>query len=78
MKTAISIPDRLFKKADKTAKLLGISRSNLYQKALKEYIDNISPQDITRKLDAVYSFEESKLDDSIFNLQYNSLDKENW
>ena len=38
MKTAISIPDPLFKKADKLAKKRKISRSELYRQALAAYV----------------------------------------
>ena len=38
MKTAISLPDDLFKSADALAGRLGVSRSQLYQEALAEYL----------------------------------------
>ncbi len=38
MKTAISIPDKLFAEAEREAKRLGISRSKLYQSALENMI----------------------------------------
>jgi metal-responsive CopG/Arc/MetJ family transcriptional regulator len=39
MKTAISIPDDIFKAADVAAKRLGISRSELFVRAVKEMLD---------------------------------------
>jgi metal-responsive CopG/Arc/MetJ family transcriptional regulator len=39
MKTAISIPDLLFDEAEKLAQRLGMSRSELYAKALAAYIE---------------------------------------
>ena len=38
MKTAISIPDKLFAAAEREAKRRGVSRSKLYQTALEEMI----------------------------------------
>ncbi len=55
MKTAISIPDDLFVLAEKTAKKLGIPRSQLFAKALEEFIQNHSKEKITEKLNEVYS-----------------------
>ena len=39
MKTAISLPDDLFKLADEFAQTHGLSRSELYATALREYLD---------------------------------------
>lgn len=38
MKTAVSIPDDVFKKAERLAKRLKRSRSRLYADALREYV----------------------------------------
>jgi metal-responsive CopG/Arc/MetJ family transcriptional regulator len=38
MKTAISLPDRLFDEAEAIAKELGLSRSKLIQTALEEFL----------------------------------------
>ncbi|TGN17388.1 ChpI protein [Leptospira idonii] len=53
MKTAISIPDDLFILAEKTAKKLGIPRSQLFAKALEEFIQNHSKDYITARLNQV-------------------------
>lgn len=55
MKTAISIPDTLFNEAEITAKQLGLARSQLYVKAIKEFIEQHNKDRITKKLDALYS-----------------------
>ena len=54
MKTAISIPDRVFFEAEKTAQYLGISRSALYLNALMEYLKKTNRKNITQKLNEVY------------------------
>ena len=38
MKTAISLPDDLFDSADELAQQLGVSRSELYARAVAEYL----------------------------------------
>lgn len=53
MKTAISIPDDLFAEADRLARELGTSRSQLYSRAIREFIERHSPDRVTASLNAV-------------------------
>ena len=53
MKTAVSIPDVLFQRADELAHRTGKSRSQLYQEALVEYLDRRAPSAITAALNSV-------------------------
>jgi metal-responsive CopG/Arc/MetJ family transcriptional regulator len=55
MKTAISLPDRLFFEAEETAKNLGISRNTLYLNALLDYLEKNNRKNITEKLNEVYN-----------------------
>jgi len=55
MKTAISIPDQLFNDAEVTAKQLGLARSQLYVKAIKEFIEHHNKDKITEKLNDIYT-----------------------
>jgi len=59
MKTAISIPDTLFNEAEITAKQLGLARSQLYVKAIREFIEHHNKDKITQKLNALYSHAEN-------------------
>ena len=54
MKTAISIPDELFQDVERTAQQLGISRSELFARAARFYLDRHSPDEIRRSYDAGY------------------------
>lgn len=54
MKTAISIPDNLFDAAEKVARRLGISRSELYQRAVARYLEQHGSDVIREALDNVY------------------------
>ncbi len=62
MKTAISIPDQLFNEAEKTAKSMGIPRSQLYTKAIEAFLDNRKQSNLTEKLNEIYGKSNSKSD----------------
>lgn len=53
MKTAISVPDEVFKQADRLARRQGQSRSQLYSAAVREYVARHAPDDVTDALDRV-------------------------
>ena len=69
MKTAISLPDELFARAEQLAARLGIARSRLYALALSEYVDRHTSSSVTQQLNAIYADEESELDDGLRRLQ---------
>jgi len=54
MKTAISLPDTLYSDADKIAQSMGIPRSQLFVKALEEFIIHHKNETITERLNTVY------------------------
>ena len=62
MKTAISLPDSIFLEAEETARNMGITRSMLFHNALTEYLKKHNHQNITEKLNEVYSAEYYKED----------------
>lgn len=80
MKTAISIPDSLFDAAERLARRLGVSRSELYQRAVHSYIEKHRAEGVTESLNALYETEgvSSRLDPVIENLQCASIAKEDW
>lgn len=53
MKTAVSIPDDLFRQADELARRLGKSRSEVYREALTDYVARREPGAVTRALDEI-------------------------
>ncbi len=53
MKTAVSIPDELFHRADELAGRLGKSRSEIYREALSDYVARREPGAITEALDEI-------------------------
>jgi metal-responsive CopG/Arc/MetJ family transcriptional regulator len=78
MKTAISLPDQLFRLAETAARRLRMSRSELYATALKEFLERRESSKITERINRVYSKESSKLDPALHSAQMHSLEKEDW
>lgn len=52
MKTAVSVPNDVFEKAERLAKREGRSRSDVYSSALREYVARHSPDELTASIDA--------------------------
>ena len=78
MKTAISIPDKLFKEVDATARRLGMSRSELFSKAVAVYIEQHRARRVTAALDRVYAANGSTLEPALSDLQRRSVDGDGW
>jgi len=78
MKTAISIPNSIFEAAEKLSKRFGISRSQLYAKAVTEYLRDHQKDGLTEKLNEIYEKESSELDPICHALQFSSLQKDEW
>lgn len=75
MKTAISIPERVFHSAEQLAHRLGVSRSALYAKAVAELIEKHRDDLVTSRLNEIYGVgaENPSLDQEITLLQHRSL-----
>jgi metal-responsive CopG/Arc/MetJ family transcriptional regulator len=79
MKTAISIPDNLFEAAEKVARRLGISRSELYQRAVARYLEQQSGDVVREALDTVYGKQANRdLDPLIKAAGEHIITDENW
>jgi antitoxin MazE6 len=78
MKTAISIPDSIFRKAEELSEHLGVSRSALFTRAIKDLIDRYQDERITEQLNAVYLSEPSSLEPALAKLARKSLRKMPW
>ena len=55
MKTAISIPDDVFAEAERLARRLKTSRSELYSRALREFVARHGSEHVTETLDRLYA-----------------------
>jgi metal-responsive CopG/Arc/MetJ family transcriptional regulator len=78
VKTAISLPDPIFEEAEALAQHLGVSRSELYTKALRAYLQRYSRARTLSKLNEVYAEESSELDPVMAKMQFMSLPHEDW
>jgi hypothetical protein len=78
MKTAVSVPDPIFRAGERAAKKLGMSRSQLYATALAEFVRTRMPSDVKERLDAVYAAQDSTLDPALDALQRDALEPETW
>lgn len=78
MKTAISIPDKVFNSADLLAKKLKVSRSELYTKAIEEFVAEHARTSVREKLDQVYATESSAMDPSLARAQAAAITREDW
>jgi metal-responsive CopG/Arc/MetJ family transcriptional regulator len=53
MKTAISIPDKIFRDAERLSRRLKKSRSQIYAEAVTEYVARHDPDAVTEAMDRV-------------------------
>jgi hypothetical protein len=68
----------VFQAAEEISRRLGISRSELYAKAVAAFITSHRSQGIREKLDAIYAEEDSRLDPVLATWQSLSLSREDW
>lgn len=78
MKTAVSIPDRIFSRAERFAHQRKMSRSALFTVAVTEYLDQHCEEDVTEKLNQLYASEEASLDSGLVEAQVLSIAEEQW
>ena len=80
MKTAISIPDAVFKSGELLASRLRVSRSELYAKALKAFLEEHRDDLVRSRLNEVYGLEaaSSALDSGLALLQRRSIGRGRW
>ncbi|MBI5181667.1 MAG: CopG family transcriptional regulator [Nitrospirae bacterium] len=65
MKTAISVPDEIFKKADEAAKEYNYSRSELFTLAVKEFLEKIKSKRLLEAINDAYSEPETSEETSL-------------
>ena len=52
MKTAISIPDETYARAEDRAAELGLSRSEFFTRAIRRYLEQLDAESVTDQIDA--------------------------
>lgn len=78
MKTAISIPDELFSRAEEMAHKTGKSRSQLYQEALFEYLLRRDPGAVTQAMDETLAEIDPQLDPWVTEAGRQTLERSEW
>jgi hypothetical protein len=78
MKTAISVPDDVFRTAESFARQQQLSRSALFTRAVEEFLSRHRHEGVTERLNRVYAREVSPLDPALSRLQSATLPKEKW
>jgi hypothetical protein len=62
VKIAISVPDQVFRRAEQAARRMRVPRSQFYARAVEAYLRQQSREDVTERLNAVYSEEPAEPD----------------
>jgi metal-responsive CopG/Arc/MetJ family transcriptional regulator len=76
MRTTVSLPDDLFRLAEAAARRLRVSRSELYAKAIAEFLEQQDGNAITERLNEVYSRRPAKLDPGLLQAQLKSPERD--
>ncbi len=78
MKTVISVPDDVFELSKKLAKKLKVSRSKVFAMGVKKLAEEHDDDEITARLNEVYSKEKAEIDPILFKMALMSLPKDEW
>ena len=78
MKVAVSVPHPIFVEADHAAQQLGLSRSELYSRAIAAYVAKLRADDVTESLDRVYASQPAERDPVLAKLQRRVSGRERW
>jgi len=78
MKTAVSIADDVFEKADRLAKRMKKSRSQLYSLALSEYVARHAPDHVTEAMDRACAEVGQEVDAFVSRAARRVLERSTW
>lgn len=79
MKTAVSVPDEIFRAAERHAQRTRKSRSQLYVDALAEYLARHTPDDVTAAMDRVAeAVGEASPDEFVSRASRQTLERSEW
>ena len=78
MKIAVSLPNDLFEMADRVARRRGMSRSQLFAVALREYLAAHAHEGLTERINAVCEKVDTALDPALRRSQLGLLRREEW
>ena len=78
MKTAISVPDRVFRRAEQYARRARKSRSQVYSEAVAEYLARHAPDAVTEAMNDVCAQLGDQRDDFVMAASRRVLGREQW
>jgi metal-responsive CopG/Arc/MetJ family transcriptional regulator len=78
MKTAISLPDGVFRAAERQAKRSRKSRSQLYADALAEYLSRHAPDEVTEAMNRVVDHLKEPRDPFVLAAARSVLERVEW
>ena len=78
MKTAISIPDEIFQDAERLARRLKSSRSELYSRALAEFVARHATDQVTEAMNEALASIEEPADPFTTNAGRRTLRRNEW
>lgn len=78
MKTAISIPDKVFADAERLSRRLKKSRSQIYTEAVTEYVARHDPEAVTEAMNHVCDKVDTRQDDAFAGAAKRTLEAVEW
>jgi len=78
MKTAVSIPDQVFREAEELVLREGGSRSGLYSRALAEYVARHAPDLVTEAMDSTLAEVDEQADAFVVAASRRVLERSDW
>ena len=78
MKTAVSIPDEVFARAERLARRTRTSRSRLFSNALREYLARHAPDEVTEAMDRVCAEAGNRQDPFVTEATRRVLEQTEW
>lgn len=78
MKTAVSIPDEVFKKVERLARRARRSRSEVFSAALREYVARHAPDEVTEAMDRVCAAVNDERDGFVTAATRRVLERTEW
>ncbi len=78
MKTAISIPDKVYAEAERLSRRLKKSRSRLYTEAMTEYLACHDPEAVTEAMNKVCEVVDTRPDPAISAAAKRTLQQVEW
>ena len=78
MKTAVSIPDDVFERAERLARRAGRSRSDVYSAALAEYVARHGPDEVTEAMNRTCAEIGNRIDTFVHAAGRHVLENTEW